>query len=78
VLTASVPPENVLRELKAYTSRALNARFGAREKRWARHGSKIWLWDAHRLEQAIEYVVRGQGEPMVLYVNVARWPEYMP
>jgi hypothetical protein len=54
----------------------LNERFGKREKRWASHGSTIWLWDPHRLQRAVDYVVRGQGTPMALYVNEAAWEEY--
>ncbi len=77
VVTAPVQPENILRDLKAYSSRALNDRFGPNPKRWARHGSKIPLWNPHRLERAVDYVVRGQGEPMALYVNPNRWPEYL-
>jgi len=66
-----------LRELKAYASRALNARFGLKAKRWARHGSRVPLWNPHRLDRAVDYAVRGQGEPMALYVNPNRWPEYL-
>ena len=58
-------------------ARALNDRFGRKEKRWVRHGSMVWLWDPHRLDRAVDYVVRGQGEPMALYVNSQRWPEHM-
>jgi REP element-mobilizing transposase RayT len=77
VLTAKIPPQEATRKLKAYASRALNERFGRREKRWATHGSMVWLWDPHRLDSAMEYVVRGQGRPMALYVNAARWSELM-
>ena len=77
VVTAKVPPQEATRKLKAYASRALNERFGRKEKRWATHGSMAWLWDPRRLDRAVDYVIRGQGKPMALYVNTARWSEYM-
>jgi REP element-mobilizing transposase RayT len=77
VATASRPPEDVMRELKAYLTRTLNDQFGRREKRWARHGSTVWLWDDAGLDRAVSYVVRDQGEPMALYVNPNLWPEYL-
>jgi hypothetical protein len=76
-LTANVEPEIALGKLKSFASRALNERFGKIERRWARHGSTIWLWDPHRLQRAVDYVVREQGRPMELYVNEAAWEEYM-
>ena len=77
VLTAKVEPEIVLGNLKSFPSRALNERFGKVERRWARHGSTIWLWDPHRLQRAVDYVVREQGRPMDFYVNESAWEEYM-
>jgi REP element-mobilizing transposase RayT len=77
VVTTKGLPEEATRKLKAYASRALNERFGRKAKRWATHGSMVWLWDPHRLDRAVDYVVRGQGKPMALYVNTARWSEYM-
>ena len=77
VVTAPVEPQYILRDLKAYASRALNQCFGFKPKRWARHGSRIPLWNPHRLDRTVDYVVRGQGHPMALYVNPNRWPEYL-
>jgi REP element-mobilizing transposase RayT len=77
VLTANESPETVMGKLKTFLSRALNDRFGKREKRWARHGSTLWLWTAKRLDDAVRYVVLNQGSPMQLYVNPVIWPEYL-
>jgi REP element-mobilizing transposase RayT len=77
VVTATIPPQEATRKLKAYSSRALNERFGLKARRWATHGSMVWLWEPNRLDRAVDYVVRGQGKPMALYVNTARWSEYM-
>jgi hypothetical protein len=77
VLTTKVEPDLVLGKLKSFASRALNKRFGMQGKRWATHGSTIWLWSPRRLQRAVDYVVRGQGRPMELYVNETAWEEYM-
>jgi REP element-mobilizing transposase RayT len=63
VLTARKAPEMVTKELKAYASRALNQRFGRKEKRWARHGSTKWLWSDDEVYGAIQYVGHEQGPP---------------
>ncbi|MEZ5365617.1 MAG: transposase [Bryobacterales bacterium] len=76
VVTAVCAPEEVMAKLKAYVSRMLNAQFGRVGKRWARHGSTVWLWDDAGLEKAVDYVVRGQGKAMALFVNRGLWPEY--
>ncbi|MCB9384736.1 MAG: transposase [Bryobacterales bacterium] len=76
VVTAAPAPETVMGEIKAYASRALNARFGLRKRRWARHASTAWLWDQERLRRAMDYVVLSQGEPMDLFVDRFLWPEY--
>jgi hypothetical protein len=77
VLTAQATPEEALGKLKSFVSRALNDEFSKREKRWARHGSTIWLWTPKRLDDAVRYVVLGQGSPMQLCVNPVIWPEYL-
>jgi len=76
VVSADVAPEVVMGKLKAFASRALNERFGRREKRWARHGSTRWLFDPRGVQGAVDYVVRGQGKPMSLWVNPNGWEEY--
>jgi REP element-mobilizing transposase RayT len=76
VVTAKAAPEKVTHGLKSYATRALNQSFGRKAKRWATHGSMVWLWDVGRLDRAVDYVVRGQGEAMALFVNFSEWPEY--
>lgn len=77
VVTTEIEPERVLGRLKAYASRALNERFGRRNRYWARHGSTIWLWDRRQVNDAVEYVVARQGRPMAVYENPERWAEYL-
>jgi REP element-mobilizing transposase RayT len=73
VITASIKPETIVGKLKAYSSRALNQASGKRTKRWSRHGSTLWLWDAHKLARTIEYVVHGQGPTMACYQKEVDW-----
>lgn len=63
-------PETMMGDFKRYASRALNAAGldGARQQRWARHGSTTMLGDVQARERAIRYVVGKQGEPMEVYV----------
>ena len=58
-----------MNDLKAYASRKLNETGHDRpgRKRWTRHGSTKYKWNVRELEAAVEYVVRGQGEPMEVY-----------
>lgn len=70
VVEAEIPPERVMNEFKSYASRELN-RLGMDRpdrKRWARHGSTRWLWKAEDVNQALQYVIDEQGEPMALFV----------
>ena len=71
VVTALCPPEKVMRDCKAYASRALRlAGFDSpRRRRWSRHGSTRYLWERDHVQSAIRYVLEGQGAPM------ATWPE---
>jgi hypothetical protein len=43
-------------------------RDGPDRKRWARHGSTRWLWKDEEVQQALQYVVDEQGEPMALFI----------
>ena len=54
---------------KSYASRGLNRAEidGPDRKRWARHGSTRWLWKDEDVQEAIRYVVSGQGEPMEVH-----------
>ena len=70
VAEAEVSPEMMMNTFKSYASRALN-RLGNDEpgrKRWARHGSTRWLFKDEDVQEAIRYVVAGQGEPMEVYL----------
>jgi REP element-mobilizing transposase RayT len=68
VVQADLEPERVMNILKAYASRALNQAGldGEDRKRWTRHGSTRYLWQGD-LSEAIEYVVRKQGEPLQVF-----------
>jgi REP element-mobilizing transposase RayT len=66
VVEAKIRPEPIMNTFKAYASRALN-QLGCDErdrKRWARHGSTRWLAKDDQVQEAIRYVVQGQGEAM--------------
>jgi REP element-mobilizing transposase RayT len=71
VIEAEVKPEKCLNDFKAYASRALNQAGldGAGRKRWAHHGSTRWLWKDGDVQEAVRYVVFGQGEPMAVYLG---------
>ena len=71
VVEAEVPPEKVMNDLKAYSSRALNqlARQQPSRRRWAGHGSTRWLWKDWDVREAIHYVVGEQGEPMAVFLG---------
>ena len=77
VVSARTEPEQVMKKLKAYSSRALNQQFGKKDKRWTRHGSTAWIWEALKVDSAVDYVVRRQGEPMAVYENPKRWEEFL-
>src|ERR1035437_9188010 len=64
IIEAAVPPE---------ASRSLNRLKTAPpdRKRWARHGSTRWLWKDDDVQEAIRYVVYGQGDPMEVYLAEA-------
>ena len=66
-----VRPEKVMNAFKSYASRGLNrlGNDGPERKRWARHGSTRWLWKDEDVQEAIRYVVSGQGEPMEVYLG---------
>ena len=69
VVEADVLPEKVMNAFKSYASRGPNRLEidGGDRKRWARHGSTRWLWKDEDVQEAIRYVVSGQGEPMEVY-----------
>ncbi len=66
----------VLRDLKAYASRALNTRFPKDKlcKKWSRHGSHPALWTDEQIVRAVNYVLHGQGEHMAVYSPESEHP----
>ena len=69
VLSASSDPEPILNALKSYASQSLN-RCGidkGRTKRWARHGSTVYLWTEEELARVIRYVLELQGAPTEVF-----------
>ena len=70
IVEAEVRPERVMNDFKSYASRWLKrlGRDGPDRKRWARHGSMRWLWRDQDVQEAIRYIVDGQGEPMAVFV----------
>src|SRR5262249_311792 len=69
VLDITVPPEAAMGALKAYASRAINETgVDRRGKRWARHGSTRRLRSRLAVENAINYVIASQGQPMEMFV----------
>jgi hypothetical protein len=58
--------EFIMAQLRSAASRRLNdVGFEDRtRKRWARHGSTRTLFDGEAVENAIRYVIEGQGEIM--------------
>ena len=70
VVEAEVRPEKIMNEFKSYASRELNrlGPDGSDRRRWARHGSTRWLWKDQDVQNAIQYVVEEQGEPMALFI----------
>jgi len=69
VVDAEVRPDKIMHAFKSYSGRNLN-RLGIDKparKRGARHGSMRWLWRDEDVQNAIHYVVSGQGEPMEVH-----------
>jgi len=72
VAEAACKPEPVLLALKSYASRRINQECNGGEdrlRRWARHGSTLYLFDARSFHAAMDYVVNRQGDPMELFVH---------
>ena len=55
-----------MRDFKAYASRQLNQQ-EEKSKRWTRHGSTRYLWKNQEVDNAVNYVIAEQGEPMVVF-----------
>ena len=70
MVEAEERPEKVMNALKSYASRGLSrsGRDGSDRKRWARHGSRRWLWKDQDVREAIRYVADEQGEPQAVFL----------
>jgi REP element-mobilizing transposase RayT len=68
VVAAACKPEPVMNTFKAYATRHLREKglMPPDVKPWSRHGSTRYLWKAHHVERAIDYVINGQenDEPL--------------
>jgi REP element-mobilizing transposase RayT len=64
VVAAGCRPEGVMNAFKSYATRMLRERglITPDTKPWARHGSTRYLWKPHHVEEAIGYVLYGQGD----------------
>ena len=67
VVQADVKPEKLMNDFKAYASRRLSESGDPSRKRWARHGSTVWLFDDQSARNAVRYVVESQGVPMAVF-----------
>ncbi len=60
VVTAARSPEDVMNQLKSWSSRKLNEHAGTKGRWWTYHGSTKWINDEEYLANAIRYVLEGQ------------------
>jgi len=69
VVTVDGDPGRVMSDMKARASRELTrGGFGdADRKRWTRHGSTLYLFDAALVADKIDYTLHRQGAPMAYY-----------
>ena len=58
--------ERMMDSFKAYSTKALRAAnlIGEDIKPWSRHGSTRYLWTEKHIQDAVEYVVNGQGDEL--------------
>ncbi len=61
-----VKPEYMMRDFKAYATRALRERglWTHKHSPWAEGGSKRYLWTDESISNACDYVVNGQGDEL--------------
>lgn len=59
-------PEKVMNTFKAYVTRKLRSRklIGPNRKVWSRHGSTKYLWTEDQADEAVQYVLYGQGDDL--------------
>jgi REP element-mobilizing transposase RayT len=61
VVTAPLPPDQVMNQFKGWCSRRLSEQFVRRKRWWTLRGSKKWINDEEYLQNAIRYVLERQG-----------------
>ncbi len=71
VIEGEADPKRMMRDLKAYASRALHP-FESKRTHWARGGSVRLLANDRAIEAAVRYVCDGQGDPMAVYIGEQR------
>jgi REP element-mobilizing transposase RayT len=67
VVSGEEKPEKMMRNFKAYGTRALRKHVVGRstiKKYWTQHGSTRYLWTQHSLASAVDYVENEQGKKM--------------
>ena len=67
IVEAPCPPRFVLHDWKAYASRRLRNAHRNGQAFWCRGGNVRRVLTAEGLTRAMEYVLRGQGEPLEMY-----------
>jgi len=69
VVSADRDPDDVVKSCKTNASKFLN-RAGfedSNRKRWATHGSTLYLWSEEAVADKIDYTLNRQGEPMARF-----------
>jgi len=71
VVVADRKPEPVMDTFKAYATRHLTGagHWHRGQKLWSRHGSTRWLWTAHSVACAIDYVLNCQGDELPNFIE---------
>ena len=75
VVEAEEDHKRVLARLKGRAGYELGKHDPSRKRRWARGGSVRALWSPQSVNAAVDYVVRGQGEPLTVWENPDRWKD---
>ena len=75
VVHARCLPERIIDDFKRYASRRLRERCGeaAGRRRWTEGRSRRYLWTEAMVADAVEYTLRGQGEPMSVFPAADQW-----
>jgi REP element-mobilizing transposase RayT len=69
VVTANCSPDSAMNAFKSYASRELNRLEldGPGRRRWARHGSTVYLFTPEAISAAVNYVACRQGPAMAVF-----------